>query len=75
MIELQYDLFQEIPDEISELRQIVTEMKSSADRQRKAMFAKIGAVGKENIELIERVHRLEFELHALKMMVCNGQKD
>lgn len=69
MIQLQYDLFQEIPDELTELRQIVISMKESGDRQRKALFAKVGAAGKEHIDLIERVHRLEFELAALKKMI------
>lgn len=69
MIELQYDLFEELPDELSELRHIVNEMKIGQDKQRKAMFAKIGASGKEIIELIDKQHRLEFELQALKKMI------
>jgi len=69
MIQLQYDLFQEIPDELTELKQIVSEMKAGQDRQRKAMFAKIGASGKELIEMKEELHRLRFEIDALRKMV------
>lgn len=72
MIQLQYDLFEEIPDELTELRQIVTEMKLSQDRQRKAMFAKIGASGKEIIELIETVHQLRHEVDAMRKMIASN---
>lgn len=69
MIQLQYDLFTELPDEMSELRQVVAEMKSSQDRQRKALFAKVSAGSKELIEMMEEVHRLKFEVEALKKMI------
>lgn len=69
MIQLQYDLFEPIPDEMSELKQIVSELKDSQVRQCRAQFAKIGAAGKEMIEMKETVYRLEFEVQALKRMI------
>lgn len=72
MIQLQYDLFEEIPDELTELRQIVIEMKSGNERQRKALFAKVGASGKELIEMKEELHQLRFEVQALKKMISSN---
>lgn len=69
MIELQYDLFEEQPSEIDLLKKDSAELKVQLEKYRKSMFAKIGSASKENIELIERVHRLEFEFQALKKMI------
>ena len=72
MIELQYDLFEPLPDVVTELKQEIVAMNLALDRQRKAMFAKIGASGKEVIAMMEEVHRLKFEVQAMKKMIASN---
>jgi len=69
MIELQYDLFTPIPSEVDELRLEIAVVKLSQDKQRKALFAKDNAKAKEIIAMMEEVHRLKFEVEALRKML------
>ena len=69
MIELQYDLFTPIPSEVDELRLEVAAVKLSQDKQRKALFAKDNAKAKEIMAMLEEVHKLRFELDAMRKML------
>ncbi len=71
MIELQYDLFKIIPDETEILRLEIAAVKLSQDKQRKALFAKDNAKAKEIIAMMEEVHRLKFEVEALRKMIAS----
>lgn len=69
MIELQYDLFTPVPSEFDELRLEIAAVKLSQDKQRKRLFANDATKGKEIIAMVEEVHRLKFEVEALRKMI------
>lgn len=69
MIELQFDLFEEIPSELEILRKEVAILKESQDKQRRALFAKQHEQMKLVIELKEELHRVKFELEATRKML------
>jgi hypothetical protein len=64
---IQYDFFEDPRDsEISVLRKQMTEVKSSSDKVRKAMFARNG-------ELTKRMLELEYRLEAIERGICLKQ--
>jgi hypothetical protein len=69
MIELQFDLFEEQPSESDILRLELSELKLQLEKYRKSMFARIGASGKEIIEMIEKNHQMEHRLANLERML------
>ena len=69
MIQLQYDLFEEIPDEMMEVRQGLIQIKQSQEKQRKALFGRQHELMKMMIEQKEEIHRLKFEIDSLRKIV------
>jgi hypothetical protein len=56
---IQLDLFEPRPTEIEVLRQEVKDLNESLNKQRKALFARHGALGKMYIELHQRLEIIE----------------
>jgi hypothetical protein len=69
MLQYQYELFEEIPDELGLMHKEIESMRLSLDKQRKSLFAKDMAKGKDLIELKEEIHKLRFELDGIRKMI------
>jgi hypothetical protein len=63
MLAIQYDLFEERPSEVDELRMQVRAYKESSDRVRKGIFAKHG-------DLVKRMMDLEGRMQVIEKNIC-----
>jgi hypothetical protein len=59
MLAIQYDLFEERPSEVDELRVAVKSYKESMDKQRKKQFALIGDITKRMMDVEGRMQAIE----------------
>jgi hypothetical protein len=66
MLAIQYDLFEERPSEVEELRIAVQSYKESMDKQRKKQFALIG-------DITKRMMDVEGRMQAIERGLCHGK--
>ena len=66
MLAIQYDLFEERPSEVDELRMQVKAYKESSDRVRRGIFAKHG-------DLVKRMMDIEGRMQAIEKGLCQSK--